>query len=230
MKTSPLYLDYCATTPCDPRVVDCMLPYFTQHFGNPASRDHGFGWLAREAVEEAREQVAALIQASPGQIVFTSGATEAVNLALKGLVEAGPTGGKHIITSRTEHDAVLDTCAYLEGKGVRVTYLVPDRSGAVSPDELERAIRRETICIALMYANNETGVINPVKEIGEIAREYGLSFLCDATQAAGKIPVDVRSEQIDLMPLSAHKMYGPKGAGALFVRGSKARILRQQHG
>lgn len=232
MMPGPLYFDYCATTPCDPRVVADMLPYFTQHFGNAASSDHSFGWLAKDAVELAREQVAGLIDASPRQIIFTSGATEAVNLALKGLVEANPSKGKHIITGRTEHKAVLDTCAYLEKKGCSVTYLDVNGQGMLSLDELEQAIGKETICIALMYANNETGVINPVKAIGEIAKKHGVCFMCDATQAAGKVPVSVTEAHIDLMPFSAHKLYGPKGVGALFIRNSdpKVKILQQHHG
>lgn len=227
MITAPLYFDYCATTPCDPRVVEEMLPYFTQHYGNTASRDHGFGWLAKEATEQAREQVAHLIHANPKQLVFTSGATEAINLALKGLAEANASKGQHIITAKTEHTAVLDTCAYLEEKGFSVTYLHTDQQGMISLEELEQSIRKETICIALMYANNETGVIHPVKAIGAIARKYGVCFMCDATQAVGKIPVNV--EDIDLMPFSAHKLYGPKGVGALYVRNNKT-ILQQLHG
>lgn len=229
MTTVPIYLDYCATTPCDPRVVEEMLPYFTRNFGNAASRDHSFGWLAREAVEQAREQVAGLIQAHPRQIVFTSGATEAINLALKGLVEASPSKRKHIITAQTEHKAVLDTCDYLEKKGYAITYLPVDKNGLLSLDELEAAITHETICIALMYANNETGVINPVKEIGSIARKHNVYFMCDATQAVGKIPVNVEETHIDLMPFSAHKLYGPMGVGALFVR-NKGIVLQQHHG
>lgn len=229
MTTVPIYLDYCATTPCDPRVVEEMLPYFTRNFGNAASRDHSFGWLAREAVEQAREQVAGLIQAAPRQIVFTSGATEAINLALKGLVEANPSKGKHIITAQTEHKAVLDTCAYLEKQGYSVTCLPVDKNGLLSLDELEAAITHETICIALMYANNETGVINPVKEIGNITRKHNVYFMCDATQAIGKIPVDVDEAHIDLMPFSVHKLYGPMGVGALFIR-NKVSILQQHHG
>jgi len=229
MITEPLYFDYCATTPCDQRVVEEMLPYFTRHYGNTASRDHGFGWLAKEAAEQAREQVAHLIQASPKQIVFTSGATEAINLALKGLAETSTSKnkGNHIITAKTEHTAVLDTCAYLEEKGFSVTYLSTDAYGMISLDELEQSIRQETICIALMYANNETGVIHPVKAIGAIARKHGVCFMCDATQAVGKIPVN--AADIDLMPFSAHKLYGPKGVGALYVRDNKT-ILQQLHG
>lgn len=222
MIADPLYFDYCATTPCDPRVVEDMLPYFSKYYGNTASKDHSFGWLAKEAVEQAREQVANLIHAAPRQIVFTSGATEAINLALKGFVEANAAKGKHIITAKTEHTAVLDTCAYLESKGFSVTYLDADLQG------LEQAIRKDTICIALMYANNETGVINPVKAIGTIAKKHGICFMCDATQAVGKIPVNVAEEYIDLMPFSAHKLYGPKGVGALYIR--KTNILKQLHG
>lgn len=227
MITAPIYLDHCATTPCDQRVVEAMLPYFTQHYGNTASRDHGFGWLAKEASEQAREQVAQLIQANPKQIIFTSGATEAINLALKGLAEANASKGKHIITAKTEHTAVLDTCTYLEEKGYTVTYLHTDQHGMISLDELEQSVRKETICIALMYANNETGVIHPVKAIAAIAKKYGVRFMCDATQAVGKIPVNV--EDIDLMPFSAHKLYGPKGAGALYIKNNKT-ILQQLHG
>lgn len=228
MITEPLYFDYCATTPCDPRVVNDMLPYFTRHFGNTASRDHSFGWLANDAVELAREQVANLIQAKPKQIIFTSGATEAINLALKGFAEANPAKGKHIITATTEHTAVLDTCAWLEEKGFSITYLPVDHHGVISLDELVQAIQQDTICIALMYANNETGVIHPVKEIGAIAKKHGICFICDATQAVGKVPVHVDEAHIDLMAFSAHKIYGPKGAGALYIR--KANILRQIHG
>lgn len=228
----PVYLDYNATTPCDPRVVDTMLPYFTSHFGNPASIDHSFGWLAQESVELAREQIASLINAYSKQVVFTSGATESVNLALKGMAEANVAKGRHIITSKAEHKAVLDTCAYLEKKGFLVTYLPVDPTGIVLPEELERAIRKDTICIALMYANNETGMINPVREIGHVARKHGICFMCDATQAVGKVSVDVCGDHIDLMPFSAHKMYGPKGIGALFIRtgNPKIHLFPQQHG
>lgn len=225
MKAQPIYLDYNATTPCDPRVVESMLPFFTQHFGNAASTDHVYGWQAREAVEEAREQVAELVGASPKQLFFTSGATESINLALKGLAEVK--GGGHIITCKTEHKAVLDTCAYLETKGCRVTYLDTDQQGYLDMEQLEAAISANTICIALLYANNETGVIHPVQAIGAIARKHGIPFFCDATQAAGKIPVS--TDGIDLMAFSSHKLYGPKGVGALFVR-NKSLLLPQQHG
>lgn len=232
MMETPIYLDYCATTPCDPRVVECMLPYFTKYFGNAASSDHNFGWMALDAVELAREQIARLIGATSSEIIFTSGATESINLALKGLVEANGDGRNHIITSKVEHQAVLDTCAYLEKKGFDVTYLDVDDKGTISLDNLEHTIQEHTLCLALMYGNNETGVVNPVKEIGEIARKYGVYFLCDGTQAVGKIPVDVYKDHIDSMAFSAHKMYGPKGIGALFVRNKepKTKILRQQHG
>ncbi|MGK6351331.1 cysteine desulfurase family protein [Parapedobacter sp. DT-150] len=232
MTRQPIYLDYNATTPCDPRVVEAMLPYFTQQFGNAASADHYYGWQAREAVDEAREQVASLIGASARQLIFTSGATESINLALKGVAEALAKSGNHIITCKTEHKAVLDTCAYLETKGYRVTYLDVDAQGKLAPEAVESAIGSQTICIVLMYANNETGVIHPVRTIGSIARKHGVHFLCDATQAAGKIPVDVEGDAIDLLAFSAHKLYGPKGVGGLFVRhdGPKADLLSQQHG
>ncbi len=233
MKTAPIYLDYNATTPCDPRVVDVMVPYFNQHFGNAASRDHGYGWLAHEAVESAREQIASLIGASsPTRLVFTSGATESINLALKGLIEASPKKDKHIITSKTEHKAVLDTCKYLERRGVAVTYLDVDATGILSLEALKASIHENTVCVALMYANNETGVINPVQEIGKITNEYGVCFMCDATQAVGKVPVDVERDGIDLMAFSAHKLYGPKGIGALYMRNNSPNvsIALQQHG
>jgi len=232
MIKTPIYLDYCATTPCDPQVVQKMLPYFTDYFGNAASRDHIYGWQAKDAVEQAREQIARLIGASSNQIVFTSGATESINLALKGVAEAKGMRGKHIITTKAEHKAVLDTCRYLEQKGVAVSYLEVDNDGQIGLDALEKAIRRETVCIAIMWANNETGIINPVKKIGEIARKYNLYFMCDATQAIGKIPIDVDECHIDLMAFSAHKLYGPKGVGALFVRGREPKVdlWQQQHG
>ena len=229
MKETPIYLDYNATTPCDPRVVEAMLPYFTQHFGNAASRDHGYGWVAREAVESAREQVAQLIHASPNQVVFTSGATESINMAIKGVVEAHPATYKHLVTSKVEHKAVLDTCNYLEGKGVAVTYLDVDTDGSLSLETLEASITDDTIAVVLMYANNETGIVNPIGKIGGIAKRYGVYFICDATQAVGKIPVDVTREEIDLMAFSAHKLYGPKGVGALFMRGGIPKISMVPH-
>ncbi|MBK1440434.1 cysteine desulfurase [Parapedobacter sp. ISTM3] len=232
MGRRPIYLDYNATTPCDPRVVEAMLPYFTEQYGNAASADHRYGWQAKQAVEDAREQVARLISARPQDLVFTSGATESINLALKGIAEANAGRDSHIVTCKTEHKAVLDTCAYLETKGCRVTYLEVDRQGRIDIKALEASIGDDTICIALMYANNETGVIHPVKLIGAIARKHGVPFLCDATQAVGKIPVHAGADAIDLLVCSAHKLYGPKGIGALVVRNAelRAHVLPQQHG
>ncbi|MEH6308648.1 cysteine desulfurase family protein [Olivibacter sp. CPCC 100613] len=232
MNELPLYLDYCATTPCDPRVVEQMLPYFGNYFGNAASKDHHYGWMAKEAIEFAREQVAELIGARPQQVIFTSGATESINLALKGLVEGSGRKGNHIITTKVEHEAVLDSCRYLEQQGNTITYLEVNKEGDFSLEALERAIRPDTLAIAIMYANNETGVINPVKEIGAIAKKYQVLFMCDATQAVGKIPVDVQIDGIDLLCFSAHKIYGPKGVGALFISKKLRRTLvfKQQHG
>jgi cysteine desulfurase len=220
----PVYLDYNSTTPCDPRVVEAMLPYFTERFGNAASRSHARGWEAEEAVELAREQVAALVGAGPKEIVFTSGATEADNLAIKGVFELYATKGHHIITVATEHKAVLDTCHHLEKLGGEVTWLPVDGEGLISLIDLEAAIRPETVLIAVMYANNEIGVIQPVRAISAIARRHGIPFFTDATQAVGKIPVDVNADGIDLMAFSAHKLYGPKGIGALYVRRKDPRI------
>ena len=220
----PVYLDYNATTPCDKRVVDAMLPYFTEHFGNAASRSHPYGWQAEEAVNIAREQVAAIINAEPAEIVFTSGATEACNLAIKGACGTYRSKGNHIITVVTEHKGVLDTCGHLEKEGVEVTYLEVNTNGIVSLQDLEAAIRPQTILISVMYANNETGTIQQVREIGAIARKHGILFFTDATQAVGKIPVDANDGNIDLLAFSAHKMYGPKGTGALYVRRRNPRV------
>src|SRR5215212_9563804 len=203
----PVYLDYNATTPCDERVVEAMLPFFTRHFGNAASRSHAYGWEAEEGVEYAREQVAKLVGAETKEIIFTSGATEADNLAIKGVFELYAGKGNHIITASTEHKAVLDTCRSIEKEGGEVTYLQVKQDGLLDLQALEAAIRPTTILIAVMYANNETGTIQPVKEIGAIAKKHGVIFFTDATQAVGKIAVNVIDDQIDLMAFSAHKMY-----------------------
>ncbi len=221
----PIYLDNHATTPMDPRVLESMLPYFIEKFGNAASRNHAFGWEAEEGVETARKQIAKLIHADAKEIVFTSGATESNNLALKGVVEMYHEKGDHIITSSTEHRAVLDTAKTLETKrGVKVTYLPVDKFGMVNPEDVRNAITDKTILISVMFANNEIGTINPIKEIGKIAKEKGILFHCDATQGVGKVPVDVQDMGIDLMSFSAHKMYGPKGIGALYVRKKNPRV------
>jgi cysteine desulfurase len=220
----PIYLDHNATTPCDPRVVEAMIPYFTNNFGNAASRNHPFGWQAEEAVDNAREQVAKLIGADPKEIIFTSGATEADNLAIKGVFEMYASKGNHIITCNIEHKAVLDTCKHIEKEGGEVTYLKVNPDGLIDMQELEAAIKPTTILIAIMYANNEIGTVMPMKEISALAKKKGILVFSDATQAVGKIPVDVNKDGIDLMAFTAHKMYGPKGVGALYVRRKNPRV------
>jgi cysteine desulfurase len=220
----PIYLDHNATTPCDPRVVEAMVPYFTQNFGNAASRNHPFGWQAEEAVDYAREQVAKLIGADPKEIIFTSGATEADNLAIKGVFEMYASKGNHIITCNIEHKAVLDTCKHIEKEGGEVTYLQVNADGLIDLKDLEAAIKPNTILISIMYANNEIGTVMPMKEISAIAKKHGVLVFTDATQAVGKIPVDVNRDGIDLLAMTAHKMYGPKGIGALYVRRKNPRV------
>jgi len=223
-KEKPIYLDYAATTPVDKRVLDEMLPYFMEEYGNAHSRTHAYGWQAEEAVKKARLQVADLIHAEPEEIIFTSGATESINWALKGIFESHAAKGHHIITQKTEHKAVLDTCAYLECKGAQITYLDVDNNGLIDLDDLKAAITDQTILVAIMYGNNETGVIQPVSEIGQICRSKEVLFFCDATQAVGKVAVNVAEAQIDLLACSGHKMHGPKGVGALYIRRTFPRI------
>ena len=220
----PIYLDHNATTPCDPRVVEAMVPYFTNAFGNAASRNHPFGWQAEEAVDYAREQVAKLIGADPKEIIFTSGATEGDNLAIKGVYEMYASKGNHIITCNIEHKAVLDTCRNLEKEGAEITYLDVKPNGLIDLGALEAAIKPTTILIAIMYANNEIGTVMPMREISAIARKHGVLVFTDGVQAVGKIPVDVNKDGIDLMAFTAHKMYGPKGVGALYVRRKNPRV------
>lgn len=225
MPKLPIYMDNHATTPVDQRVLEAMLPYFSEKFGNAASRNHSFGWEAEEGVDKARGQIAALINAKPKEIIFTSGSTESDNLAIKGVLEFYKEKGNHVITCVTEHKAVIDSCKALEraGKAV-VTYLPVDKYGMVEPDDVRKAITDKTVLITIMFANNEVGTIHPVAEIGKIAKEKGVIFHCDATQAVGHVPVDVERGAIDLLSLTAHKLYGPKGAGALYVRSRAPRV------
>ena len=220
----PIYLDNNATTPLDPRVLEAMMPYLTDVFGNAASRNHPFGWAAEEGVDYAREQIAKLINCDSKEIIFTSGATESDNLGIKGVFEMYSQKGNHVITATTEHKAVLDTCKHIEKLGGRVTYLPVDDKGLISLADLEAAMTPETILVTIMYGNNETGTINPIREIAKIAHSHGALFMTDGTQAVGKIPVDVIADGIDIMAFTAHKMYGPKGVGALYVRRKNPRV------
>ncbi len=233
MERDPIYMDNQATTPVDPRVIEAMVPFLGEIYGNAASRNHAFGWAAEEAVDQGRSQIADLVGARPKEIIFTSGATESDNLAIKGVAEFYADKGNHIITAVTEHKAVLDTCKALERSNIaEVTYLAVDKYGRVDVDDVENAIRDNTILISLMYANNEIGTLHPIRAIGKLAKERGILFHCDATQGVGKVPVNVDEDGIDLMSMSAHKMYGPKGCGALYVRsrGPRVRLRAQMDG